>query len=158
MLPFIMHIIILTGLITLGIALLIMEALSTQTGGWLIKKFTFTKLYWLGFIVYSLISTFIVLSVGLFYKIKKRSFTKKAVILSHVIPVGLVWIFISFGLHDMIQDVWKNKTKEFKPIQKQIQYKQTNKERFPIPATPLPKKLEYKTSDKPVESDMQKRK
>jgi hypothetical protein len=156
--PFIMHLIILTGLIILGISLFTMEALSTQTSGWLIKKYTFTKLYWLGLIGYSLISTFIVLSVGFFYKIKKRSFTKKAVILSHVIPVGLAWIFISLGFHDLIQDAWKNTTNKFKHIPKQDQYEQTEKRRLPIPATPLLKNLPYKAPDKPVEPDKQKSK
>ena len=142
----------------MGIALFAMETLSTQNSGWLIKKFTFTKLYWLAFIGYSLISTFIVLSVGLFHKIRKRSFTKKAVILSHVIPIGLLWIFINLGFHDLIQDAWKNRTKKLKHDPQQVQIEQTEKKRFPIPATPFPKNLKYKTSDKPVEPDKQKSK
>lgn len=154
--PFIMHIIILTGLIILGITLLSMEALSPETSGSLIKKYTFTKLYWLGLSGYSLISTFIVLCVGVFYKIKKRFFTKKAVVLSHVIPLGLVWIFISLGFHDLLQNAWKNRIKDFKHIPKQVEYEQSEKKRSPIPATPLSKNLKYKTSDKPVEPDKQK--
>ena len=154
--PFVIHIIILTSLIILGIALFAMETLSIQNSGWLIKKFTFTKLYWLAFIGYSLVSSFIVLSVGLFHKIRKRSFTKKAVILSHVIPIGLLWIFISVGFHDLIQDAWKNRTKKFKHSPQQVQIEQTEKKRSPIPATPLTKSLKYKASDKPVEPDKQK--
>ena len=151
-----MHISILSCLIILGVVLLSMEALSTQTSGWLIKKYTFTKLYWFGFIGYSLISTVIVLSVGRFNKIKKRSFTIKAVILSHVILVGLAWIFIGLGLHDLIQDAWKKKNKELEHIPKQVQYEKIEKQRPPIAATPLSKHLKYKTSNKPIEPDKQK--
>jgi len=133
-----------------------MEALSTQPSGWLIKKYTFTKLYWFGFAGYSLISTFIVLSVDFFNKIKKRHFTKKAVILSHVTLVGLVWIFISLGLHDSIQDAWKKKKIEFRHIPEQVQYEKIEKKRPPIPATPLPNHLKYKTSNQPIEPDEQK--
>ena len=86
--PFVIHILFLTVLTILGIALLAMEMLSPQNSGGLIKKFTFTKLYWLAFIGYSMVSTFIVLSVGLFHKIRKRTFTQKAAILCHVIPNG----------------------------------------------------------------------
>jgi len=154
--PFVIHIFILTSLIILGIALFAMETLSPQNSGGLIKRFTFTKLYWLAFIVYSLFSSFIVLSVGLFYRIRKRSFTKKAVILSHVIPIVLLWIFISLGLHDLIQDACKNRTKEFKHTPQQVQIEQTEKKRSPIPATPLRKNLKYKASGKPVEPDKQK--
>ncbi|UCD81494.1 MAG: hypothetical protein JSW26_08760 [Desulfobacterales bacterium] len=154
--PFLIHIFILTSFIILGIALFTMEALSPQSSGWLIKKFTFTKLYWLAFIGYSLASTFIVLSVGLFHKIRKKTFTKKAVILSHVIPLGLLWIFISLGFHDLIQDSWKNRTKKFKHHPQQVQIEQTEKKRPPIPAAPLKKSLNYKASGKPVEPDKQK--
>jgi len=154
--PFVIHIFILTALIILGIALFAMETLSTQTSGWLIKKFTFTKLYWLALIGYSLVSTIIVLSVGFIHKIRKKSFTKKAVILSHVIPIGLLWIFLSLGFHDLIQDAWKNRTKKFKPYPQQVQIEQTEKKRSPIPAAPLKKNLKYKASGKPVEPDKQK--
>ena len=151
--PYIIHILILTCLIILGSALFAMEAISPQSSGVLIKKFTFTKLYWLALLGYSVVSTFIVLAVGIFYKIRKRSFTKKAVILSHVIPVGLAWIFISFGFHDLIQDAWKNRRKDFKHTAKEAPHEQAEKKRHPIPATPLPRNLNYKSPGKPVEPD-----
>jgi hypothetical protein len=132
-----------------------METLTTQSGGWLIKKFTFTKLYWLAFIGYSLGSTFIVLFVGLFHKIIKRSFTKLAVILSHIIPIALLWIFISLGFHDLIQDAWENRTKKMKHNPQQVQIEQTKKKRISTPLTPLTKISKYKGSGKPVESDQQ---
>ena len=153
--PFVIHIIILSFLIILGIALFAMETVSIQNPGGLIKRFAFTKLYWLAFIVYSLISTFIVLSVCLFYKIKRLSLTKKAVILSHAIPIGLLWIFISLGFHDLIQDAWKNWTKKFKRNPQQVQIEQTKKERPPILSAPLEKNLIYKDSGKPVEPEKQ---
>ena len=154
--PYVIHILILTSFIILGIALFVMETLTPESSGGLIRKFTFTKLYWLAFIVYSLVSTFIVLSVGFYHKLKKRSFTPKAVILSHVIPIGLLWIFISLGFHDLIQDAWKNRTKKFKHGPQQVQIEQTEKKRSPIPATPLTKSLKYKAGDKPIEPDKQK--
>jgi hypothetical protein len=154
--PSLIHSLILTCLIILGIALFAIEALSTQSSAWLIKKFTFTKLYWLAFIVYSLVSTFTVSSVALFYKIKKRSFTKKAVILSHIIPVGLLWIFISLGFHDFIQDACKSRTQKLRHNPQQVQIDETEKKRPPIPATPFSKSLKYKAPGGSVEPDKQK--
>ena len=137
--PFLVHILILTPLIILGIASFGIEAVETSYDR-LGLRYAFTIIYWFALIGYSLLSTFIVLLVGLFYKIKKRSFTKKAVILSHVILIGLLCIFVSLGFYDLIEDAWKNR-KNFKHISRQVQIKQTEKKPFPIPTAPVTEKF-----------------
>lgn len=152
--PFVVHILILTSLIALGVAIFTMEALTPNSGG-LIIKFTFTKLYWLAFIGYSIVSTFIVLSIGIFYKIKKEILTKKAVILSHVVPIGLLWIFISLGFHDLIEDAWNNMGTELKYSSEQAEIEQAENKSPPIPPAPSKQILKYDSSGTPVEPDKQ---
>ena len=154
--PFVIHILILTVLIVAGIALFALESLSTQEGGGLIQKYTFTKLYGLAFIGYSLTSTLAMSVMGLFYKMSKRAFTKKAVVMSHFILVGLLWVFIRLGFHDLIQDAWENRTKTPGLNPQQVQIDETEKKRSPIPATPMRKRVKYKAPGGPVEPDEQK--
>lgn len=118
--PFKTHILILTFLIMLGIVLLIVESLSEYDGGWLFDEYILTKLYFLVLVGYSLFSTLIVSLVWFFYKRKKKVLTRSAVILSHVIPVGMVWLFFSLGLHDLIQDTFKEKD-HYKPPKAQAE-------------------------------------
>ena len=138
----------------LGIALLAMEALIPGSGG-LIQKFTVTKLYWLAFIGYSLVSTCIVLSAGLFLKTKKAVLTKKAVILSHLIPVGLLWVFVSLGLHDSIEDAWNDRAEKKKHRLGQVQIEQAEMKKLPTPPAPSRQNLKYQSSARPVEPDTQ---
>ncbi|MBT8345813.1 MAG: hypothetical protein KJO26_14830 [Deltaproteobacteria bacterium] len=152
--PFVIHILILTSLIALGIAIFIMEALISSGGG-LIQKFAFTKLYWLAFIGYSIFSTFIVLSISIFHKIKKEVLTKKAVILSHVIPIGLLWVFISLGFHDLIEDAWNNRATKLKYSSEKAEIEQAENKRLPIPPAPSKQILKYDSPEKPVEPDKQ---
>lgn len=152
--PFSLHLCILTVLLIPGVALFIMEALSSSAGGVIFSKYDATKLYWLGLIGYSVISTVIVLSLNLICSIKKRRFTPKAAILSHVLPVVFVWVFIQLGLHDLIQDTWQEKVKEKKSISEQV-HKKTERQRPPIPRAPLSKQLIYKESGKPIEQEEQ---
>ena len=154
--PSVIHVFILAFFMILGIVLFAMETFSPHNSGGLIKKFTFTKLYFVSFIVYSAVSTCIVLSVFLFHRIRKKSFTKKAVILSHVIPIGLLWICVSLGFHDLIQNAWKNRRQKFRHHPQQVQIERTEKKRPPIPAAPLKKHLKYKPSENAVEADKQK--
>lgn len=62
--PIVIHVIILAGFCVPGFTLLAMEALTPHSSGELIKQYTFTKLYWLGLGIYTLITTTIVLFVG----------------------------------------------------------------------------------------------
>ena len=136
--PFLLHLCILAVLTIPGAALFIMEALSSSAGGVIFGKYDATKLYWLGLIGYSIISTVIVLSLNLICRIKKTPFTQNATILSHILPVVFVWVFIQLGLHDLIQDTWQEKVKEKKSISKQV-HKKTERQRPPIPRAPLSK-------------------
>jgi len=86
--PIVIHVINLAGLCILGFTLLAMEALSPHSSGGLIKQYTFTKLYWLGLCIYTLITTTIVLFVGVYKKIKNNTLAGSSVVLSHVIRSG----------------------------------------------------------------------
>jgi hypothetical protein len=153
--PLTIHICIILFLAILGGLFFTLETLSTPEGGWLIKKYTFTKLYWLAFFTYSLVSTIIVLVVGLFFSVKKISFSKKAVILSHLIPAGLLWVVINFGVHDMIQNIWKNVNQHFQPKPEAIKIEATELKRPPTPPSPPLKSLPYTPSGGPIEPDKQ---
>jgi len=152
--PYPLHLCILAGLMIPGVALFIMETLSSEGGGVIFRKYDATKLYWFGLIGYSVISTFIVLSLNLIYGVRKKQFTKKATILSHILPVVFVWVFVQLGLHDLIQDIWQDKAKEKKSISKQV-HKKIDRQRPPIPRAPLSKQLIYKESEKPIEQENQ---
>jgi hypothetical protein len=149
--PAIIHVIILAGFCIIGFALLTMEALTPQLPGGLIKQYTFTKLYWLALGFYSLITTTVVLSVGIYYRIKDKPLTGKSVVLSHVIPVALVWLSIHFGLHDRMQDAWKNKTHGIESIHKQPQAGPEEHGSRPIPSAPLHDIDEYQAPDTIIE-------
>jgi len=149
--PAIIHVIILAGFCMLGVALLTMEALTPQLPGGLIKQYTFTKLYWLGFGFYTLITTTIVLSVGIYKRIQKKTLTGKSVVLCHVIPAASVWLSIHFGLHDQMQDAWKNKMQRIESIQKLLQAEPEERSRRPIPSPPLHDIHEYQAPDTIVE-------
>jgi hypothetical protein len=145
-----LHIYILAALTLPGIALFAAEALSPRESGWLIQQYAFTRLYGLAFFGYALGSTCIVLSVGLFYKIRKAPLTRTSVILSHGIPVALVWISISLGLHDRIQEVW-----EKSDLRQPAGMEQAERKRPPIPAAPIQKSPIYESSGNAAEPEKQ---
>ena len=155
--PAIIHVIILAGFCVLGLALLTMEALTPQLPGALIKQYTFTKLYWLALGFYTLITTTTVLSVGIYYRIKDKPLTGKSVVLSHVIPAALVWLSIHFGLHDWMQDAWKNKTQGIESIHKQLQVETEEGRRRPIPSAPMHDIDEYQAPGTIIEPAEQQR-
>ena len=66
--PYTLHLCILAVFMIPGVALFIMETFSPETGGLLFRKYDATKLYWLGLIGYSVITTFIVLSLNLIFR------------------------------------------------------------------------------------------
>jgi hypothetical protein len=125
-----LHTCILAALAVPGIALFAVEALSTPEGGRLTRQYAFTRLYGLAFLAYLLFSTCVVLSVGLLHKIRKRPLTRKSVILSHAIPLGLAWISITLGLHDRIQELWKNSA-----VRQPARVEQTEGKKPPIPVS-----------------------
>lgn len=152
--PYTLHLCILSVFMIPGVAVFIMETFTPETGGLLFRKYDATKLYWLGLIGYSVITTFIVLSLNLIFRIKKKPFTKKAASLSHILPVFFVSMFIQLGLHDLIQDTWQERVKGKKSIPKQI-HKKVDRQRPPILRAPLSKQLIYKESGKPIEQKNQ---
>lgn len=152
--PYTLHLCILAVIMIPGVGLLVMETLLAQTGGGLFRRYDATKIYWLGLIGYSVVSTFIVLALNIFYRIKNKQFSKKATVLCHILPILLVSVFIQLGLHDLIQNIWQEQVKEKKSISKQINRK-TDRQRPRIPRAPLAKHLYYQGSEKPIEQERQ---
>jgi hypothetical protein len=148
--PYILHLCILAALIISGVALLIMEMMSSQSGGLLFRKYDATKLYWLGLIGYSIVSTLIVLSMHLLYRIQKRRFNKNAILFGHILPVAAVWVFIQLGLHDLIQDTWHDHVIKTQRSAKQV-YQKPGRPRVPAPRVPLSKQLVYQQSGNAIE-------
>jgi len=137
-----------------GVALFILETLLSQTGGGLFRRYDATKIYWLGLIGYSVISTLIVLVLSFIYRIKNKHFSKTVAILCHILPIVFVSVFIQLGLHDLIQNIWQEQVKEKKSISKQIHIK-THRQRLRVPSAPLSKNLYYEGSERPIEQERQ---
>ena len=127
-----------------------MEFFSDQSGGWFFSKYTLTRLYWLVYMAYLVFSTSIAGCVHLVYRIKKRRFTRLAVMLSHVIPVALVWISLSFGIYDFIQDNSNRRTSSEGDNLSENTSKNP-KQSPPIPQTPLSKPLPEQPKDAQVQ-------
>ena len=153
--PYLLHLCILATLMALGIALFMGEALFSQTSGMIFKKYDATKLCWLGFIGYAIISTAIVSSVYILHRLNRKMFTKRTVVLSHVLPIGFVWLLIELNIHDMIQNAWqrsanKGRVTGQQPVQDAL------KQKPQIPQAPLLKPSLYRApTDKPLEQQEQ---
>ena len=148
--PYILHLCILAALMIPGVGLFIMEMVSSQSGGLLFRKYDATKLYWLSLIGYSVVTTLIVLSMHLFFRIQKRRFSKNAIIFGHILPVAAVWVFIQLGLHDQIQDTWRDHVIKKQRKSKQV-YQKPGRPRVPVPRAPLSKQLIYQQSGNAIE-------
>jgi hypothetical protein len=137
-----------------GIALLIMEVLSSQTGGILFRKFDATKLYFFGFMGYAVVSTLIFLTLHLIFNILKKPFTPKTAFFSHFLPVAFGWVIIQLGLHDLFQDIWQEHVRKMNSMSNQVQMK-SDRPRVRVPRTPLSKNLPYKGSGNAIEPEYQ---
>lgn len=102
------HWLILAALAGLGVALTGVDAL-TGEGGWLLARFTVSRLYWLAFGAYALVSTLDVLAVAAFQAMRRRALTPVAVVLAHVVPVLLIGILLNLGVHDWVQDALRER-------------------------------------------------
>ncbi len=151
--PFTFHILILVVLLVLGAVLFTGEALSPESSWGLIRRYTFTRLYFLALIGYAFISTFIVLCVRGFYGLRSKVFTRTAVILSHVIPVGLVWIAVELGIHDYIQNRTGESAQGARRDQSQIRNTPSAGENFPSAPVAIGKVHEYGESVIPVQTE-----
>lgn len=148
--PWFVHLIILVALAILGIAIYLMETLTPASSGGLFLRYDATKLYWLGFMGYSSISTFIVLSVFVTLKFSKSRFNAKTVILSHILPIGVVWISLQLGIHDFIQNAWQKK-RAVPGKKAQQRFQEYSKKRLKIPPSAPLKTFDYKESNGQVE-------
>ncbi len=154
--PFTIHIYILIVLSLLGVVLFAGEAFSPESTGGLIKKYTFTKLYWLAWVGYAVASTVIVLCVRGVYVLRRRVFTRTAVILSHVIPVGLLWIAIDLGIHDYIQDKINEGAQGARGNPSQFRNVPSAREKLPTAPLSEGKIHEYRDAGNTVQTEEQK--
>lgn len=153
--PYLLHFCILAALMAPGIALFIGEAFFFETGDMLFSKYAATRLYWLVFMGYAIISTAIVASVHVFHRQIKRMLTKKAVILSHVLPIGFVWLLIELGTHDKIQDAWQ-RSADRGNVAGQQPVRDALKRRPEVPPSPPLKPSLYRVpTDNPIEQQKQ---
>lgn len=138
------------GLLMLpGIAVYGMEVLTPHSSGGLFRQFAFTKLYWLAFAVYALATTLIVTLIGFVQALRQKPLRGRAVILGHVIPVTLVWLSISLGLHDALQDAWKRHGAGATPATQQR--RDTDIRAIPAPPDPSARMRQYRAPGPVVE-------
>jgi hypothetical protein len=137
-----------------GVGLLIMEILSSQSGGMLFRKFDATKLYFLGFTGYAIVSTLIFLTLHLVFHILKRHLTAKAALFGHILPVAFGWVFLQLGLHDLFQDIWRDHLRKTNRMSNQVQMK-IDRPRIRVPRPPLSKNLQYKGASNAIEPETQ---
>ena len=126
----ILHLSILLALVLLGVALFLSEASFGESGGIQLQRYGATQLYWFALLIYAGASTLIVASVYLALRIKGRHFTSIAVVLSHVVPIALVLTSIELGVHDAIEDAWKQGSRVI-----QLQTRRETPARRPEPPT-----------------------
>ena len=103
------HFLILIVLCLLGIAEGVMEFGMDFNGSW-ISRYAISKIIWLGIGIYALLSTVLVILVGGLYRHHSWSYTPLAVLLTHGIPVMLIVLGLSLGVHDRIVDALRNDT------------------------------------------------
>lgn len=82
-----------------------MEWATDDAPGGLIAKYTFTRLYGLALAVYAVCSSAVVMLAAGIAALRKRALRPGAVVLCHVIPVGLVLVMLYFGVHDVLQNM-----------------------------------------------------
>jgi hypothetical protein len=153
--PYLAHLCILAALMVLGIASFVAEALFSETSGIIFKKYDATRLYWLVFMGYAIISTAIVSTVYIFHRLIRKVFTKKAVILSHVLPIGLVWLLIELNVHDIIQNAWQRSANKGS-VTGQQPAQDALKQKPQIPQAPLLKPSLYRApTNTPLEQQEQ---
>ncbi len=152
--PYLLHLCILAALMIPGVALLIMEILSSQTGGMLFRKFDATKLYFLGFMGYAVVSTLIFLTLHFVFHILKKQLTPRAALFGHLLPVAFGWVFIKLGLHDLFQDIWRDHVREMNSRSNQVQMK-IDRTEVQVPRTPPSKNVPYRGSGNAIEPKSQ---
>lgn len=106
--PMRVHLGILGALLALGILVTAVDTFGGRSGG-LFSRLTVTRLYWLAFAVYGLVSTLDVLAVAAVQGIRGRRLTPFAVVMSHLLPIVLVWLLLSLGVHDWLQDAMRER-------------------------------------------------
>jgi len=153
--PYLVHLSILAALMVLGIASFLAEAFFFETSDMLFGKYAATRLYWFVFMGYAIVSTAIVASVYVFHRLTRKVFTKKAVILSHILPIGFVWLLVEFNIHDTIQNVWQRSAYQGS-VTGQQPVRDVPKQKPQVPQAPLSKPSLYRApTNTPLEQQEQ---
>jgi hypothetical protein len=104
------HAVILAVLLMPVLLSLLFEIVKPSSmGGFIFSQYAFTRLLFFLWVLYGLFSTLIVCLVFLISKIRHKGLSKTSVVLSHVIPVLLGFMFLQLGGHDKIQNFFKRK-------------------------------------------------
>ncbi len=147
--PFVIHILILLPFAVFGLMGFIGAYMAPETHGGLFGRYDFIIVYWVIYGGYVLGSTIIVGLVAFVQYLRSVPFTRLSVVLSHVIPIGLIWLFLSLGVHDWIEGMWKKNDHTFE--QQRSGREPAESKRAPIPATPRVTKPGIKSSSGIVE-------
>ncbi len=102
------HLAIIAVLCAVGLALWAGETVSDAPGG-LFPRYAITKILWLGIAIYAGVSTSLVLMVGWTLRLMGRAYSVLGVLLTHAAPVAVVILMLSFGVHDSIQDILRDR-------------------------------------------------
>ena len=132
-------------LILVGFGLGLMEWTTNDAPGGLFTKYAFTRLYWLALAVYAVCSSAVVLLAVGIAVLRKRTLRPSAVVLCHIIPVGLVLTMLHLGVHDALQNLGQDPSRS-----PEISGQRTPGTQFrPPPVTPrLPAKaLRYREAE-----------
>ncbi len=87
--------------------ILLVQSYGTGHSGGLFSADSFIKVYWLVYGLYVLFSTLIIFAMHLIMRLQKKKLKNGLVVLAHVVPVGVLWIGVQLGIHDLIDDRMK---------------------------------------------------
>lgn len=102
----------------------------------------FLKVFWIVYGLYVLFSTLIVCAMHLVMRLQKRKLKGGVIILAHVVPVGVLWVGVQLGIHDIIEDRLKTDTSLDQDDRATIQKTSMPQKTGPLSA-PMLKKRDY---------------
>ncbi len=102
--PYPLHFIILVVLALPGGILYLQTYSAGYANAGLFSADAFTKVYWAIYGLYVLISTLIVVAVHLIMRVRKHTLKGWMIFIVHILPVGLLWLGIQVGIHDIIDN------------------------------------------------------
>ena len=101
------QLLIVAVLCLLGVITWIFDRQQDLGGDWF-PRFGFTRFIWMGIGLYALVSSVLVFLVWMLCRLKSWSYTALGVVSTHGMGVGLVVLGLSLGVHDHLQDAFRD--------------------------------------------------